>query len=267
MVKFPIGCVYKSENHRKGWNVTLYNATLSQKCSAKEVPLTCPTKVDPSKLLPREKMESLGAASLNNEELLALVLGSGCQDCDVFDLSRRLAEFLSLESTMPSLQHLRKIKGLGRVKASQVLACLELSGRYILSGSVTSVSSPEDLIPRLSYMKYEEQEHLVLVTLNSSNDVIRVHELTTGLVNQTPVHPREAFVRAIEDRAVSVIFAHNHPSGSTSPSPEDMAITRVLCASGKILQIPVLDHIIVGKKGFTSICRLHSEIFEKSFTM
>lgn len=116
-------------------------------------------------------------------------------------------------------------------------------------------------------MKYEEQEHLVLVTLNSSNDVIRVHELTTGLVNQTPVHPREAFARAIEDRAVSVIFAHNHPSGSTSPSQEDISITRILCASGKILQIPVLDHIIVGRKGFTSICRLHSELFERGMEM
>lgn len=214
-----------------------------------------------SSLLPREKLEMMGVASMSNEELLALILGSGCQDCDVFELSRYLADFLSAESTMPSLQKLRRIKGLGPVKASQVLACLELSGRYILSGNVVSVTSPEDLMPRLSFLKYECQEHLVLVTLNSSNDVIRVHELTTGLVNQTPVHPREAFVKAIEDRAVSVIFAHNHPSGSTEPSAEDMAITRILCASGKILQISVLDHIIVGRKGFTSICRLHPEFF------
>jgi len=218
-------------------------------------------------LLPREKMERFGPGALKNEELLALILGSGCQDCDVFELSRRLAEFLSSETTIPSLQKLRNIKGLGKVKASQVLACLELSGRFILSGNVSAITCPEDIIPLLSFIKYKEQERLVVVTLNSSNDVIRVHELTAGLVNQTPVHPREAFAKAIEDRAVSVIFAHNHPSGSTAPSAEDMSITRVLCASGKILQIPVLDHIIVGRRGFTSICRLHSEIFNRTFTV
>lgn len=148
-----------------------------------------------------------------------------------------------------------------------MLACLELSARYILSDKAIVVETPDDIVSRLSFMKYEEQEHLVLVTLNSANLVIRVHELTTGLVNQTPVHPREAFAKAIEDRAVSVIFAHNHPSGSTAPSPEDMAVTRVLCASGRVLQIPVLDHIIVGRRGFNSICRMHPELFEKTFEL
>jgi DNA repair protein RadC len=114
-------------------------------------------------------------------------------------------------------------------------------------------------------MKYEAQEHLVVITLNSANYIVRVHELTTGLVNQTPVHPREAFAMAIEDRAVSVIFVHNHPSGSLEPSPEDLSITRVLCAAGKILQIPVLDHIIIGKRGFTSMCRMFPDVFESSF--
>ncbi len=221
--------------------------------------------IQSEKMLPREKMELLGADSMSNEELLALILGSGCHDCDVFELSRRLADFLSAETTKPSLNKLRSIKGLGKVKATQVLACLELSGRYILSDKALPVNSPEDLLSRLSYMKYEEQEHLVVVTLNSANLVIRIHELTTGLVNQTPVHPREAFVKAIEDRAVSVIFAHNHPSGSSTPSPEDIAITRVLCAAGRVIQIPVIDHIVIGKRGFSSICRAHPHIFERNF--
>lgn len=220
--------------------------------------------VVPKKLLPREKIECYGAESMSNEELLALILGSGCQNCDVFELARRLSDFLSAETSIPSLESLRKIRGLGKVKASQILACLELSGRYILSDKAVPVNAPEDLVSRLSYMKYEEQEHLVLVTLNSANLVIKVHELTTGLVNQTPVHPREAFAKAIEDRAVSVIFAHNHPSGATMPSPEDIGITKVLCAAGKIIQIPVLDHIIIGKMGFTSICRLYPDIFGKT---
>ena len=216
-------------------------------------------------LMPREKLEYSGVSSLSNEELLAIILGSGCHECDVFELSRRLAQFLSTETSVPSLDRLRSIRGLGKVKASQILACLELSGRFILSDKAIPVSTPEDVLSRVAYMKYESQEHLVVVSLNSANYVIRVHELTTGLVNQTPVHPREAFALAIEDRAVSVIFIHNHPSGSLEPSPEDMSITRVLCASGKILQIPVLDHIIIGKSGFTSLCRMYPELFESTF--
>lgn len=216
-------------------------------------------------MLPREKLEYFGVDALSNEELLAIILGSGSHECSVFELSRRLAGFLSSETTVPSLARLKTIRGLGKVKAAQILACLELSGRYILSDKAIPVSVPEDVLSRVSYMKYEEQEHLVVVSLNSANYIIRVHELTTGLVNQTPVHPREAFALAIEDRAVSVIFVHNHPSGSLEPSPEDMSITRVLCASGKILQIPVLDHIIIGKTGFTSLCRCFPEIFQSSF--
>ena len=216
-------------------------------------------------LLPREKLEYSGASSLSNEELLALILGSGSHECCVFELSRRLSEFLSTETSVPTLERLKKIRGLGKVKAAQILACLELSGRFILSDKAIPVSVPEDILSRVAYMKYESQEHLVVISLNSANYVIRVHELTTGLVNQTPVHPREAFAMAIEDRAVSVIFVHNHPSGSLEPSPEDISITRVLCAAGKILQIPVLDHIIIGKRGFTSMCRMFPDVFESSF--
>lgn len=216
-------------------------------------------------LLPREKLENSGASSLSNEELLALILGSGSHECSVFELSRRLSEFLSTETSVPTLERLKKIRGLGKVKAAQILACLELSGRFILSDKAIPVSVPEDILSRVAYMKYESQEHLVVISLNSANYVIRVHELTTGLVNQTPVHPREAFAMAIEDRAVSVIFVHNHPSGSLEPSPEDISITRVLCAAGKILQIPVLDHIIIGKRGFTSMCRMFPDVFESSF--
>lgn len=212
-------------------------------------------------LKPREKIEKLGASSLTTEELLALILGSGNRDCDVFELSRHIADYLSNTTSVPSLSNLRKIHGLGRVKSTQVLACLELSSRYILSDKAIAVRSPEDLIGRLAFLKFEQQEHLVAVSLNAANKIINVKELTTGLVNQTPVHPREAFSDAVKDRAVSIVFAHNHPSGSTEPSDEDLAITRVLCAAGRILQIPVLDHIIIGKSGYSSLRRLQPEIF------
>lgn len=222
--------------------------------------------VYPSHLKPREKLEQYGAASLNSEELLAIVLGSGCRECDVFELSRRIAEFLSSTTSMPSLSSLRSIRGLGKVKAAQVLACLELSSRFLICDKALTVKAPEDVLGRLSFLKFEPQERLVMVSLNSANNIINVNVLTVGLVNQTPVHPREAFCEAIKERAVSVIFAHNHPSGSTLPSEEDFAITRVLCAAGRILQIPVLDHIVMGKAGYSSIRRVRPDIFE-SFSM
>jgi DNA repair protein RadC len=118
------------------------------------------------------------------------------------------------------------------------------------------------LEPRLSYLKYENQEHMVLVTLNSSNVVINIHELTMGIANQTLVHPREAFVHAIADHAVSVIFVHNHPSGNSEPSDEDLGITRVLCSAGKLIQIPVIDHLIISRCGMVSMCRLYPDLFE-----
>lgn len=212
-------------------------------------------------MMPREKIQRIGAKSLSNEELLAVILGSGTRDCDVFELSRRLSIFLSELSTIPTIESLCKIRGLGAVKATQILACLELSARYILSDKAVAVKTPEDLVVRLSYLKFENQEHFILVSLDSSNNIINTHDLTKGLVNQAPVHPREAFAEAIVDRAVSVIFVHNHPSGNTVPSFEDVAITKMLCSVGKIMQIPVVDHIVVGKCGFTSICRERPEIF------
>ena len=214
-------------------------------------------------LLPREKMQQKGVGALNNEELLALVLGSGCSSCDVFQLSRNLSDYLSTVNEFPTINELMKVRGLGRAKASKVLACLELSSRYMLGARAINVITPEDLEPRLSYLKYENQEHMVLVTLNSSNVVINIHELTTGLVNQTLVHPRETFVHAIEDRAVSVILVHNHPSGSSEPSTEDLHLTKMMCSAGKIVQIPVIDHLIISRCGLTSLCRLYPDIFEK----
>lgn len=125
-----------------------------------------------------------------------------------------------------------------------------------------SIMDPEEIITRCNWMKYEDQENFICFTLNSANKIIKMHKITKGLVNQTPVHPREAFRAAILDNAVSVIFAHNHPSGDTKESNEDIAITRVLTAAGKILKIPVLDHIIIGKSSFNSLARKFPELFE-----
>jgi DNA repair protein RadC len=217
-----------------------------------------------TEILPREKLQQCGATALSNEELIALILGSGTRESSVFELSRHVSDYLSSATSIPTVENLRNIRGLGTVKATQILACLELSSRYILTSRAVSVIAPEDLLSRLAGLKFEQQEHFVVVTLNSANYVINVHDVTSGLVTQAHIAPREAFAKAIEDRAVSVVLAHNHPSGSTEPSEQDFAITRLLCAAGKVLQIPVIDHIIVGRGGYTSMCRLDPDMFERS---
>ena len=125
-----------------------------------------------------------------------------------------------------------------------------------------NIKDPEEIFERCTWMKFEEQENFICFTLNSANKIINMHKITKGLANQTPIHPREAFRKAITDNAIRIIFAHNHPSGCTEESNEDLAITRVLTAAGKILQIPVLDHIIIGKSSFNSLARKVPEIFE-----
>ena len=190
--------------------------------------------------------------------LLALILG------DV-DVAFRVEKLLSESVTIPTVEQLTKIRGVGLAMARKVLACCEMSARYIVGENAESVTEPEYIGRLLASLKYENQEHFVCVTLDSQNHIIDKHVLTTGLVNQTPVHPREAFREALKDNAVSVIFAHNHPSGSLNPSPEDINITRVLIAAGKILQIPVLDHVILGKTGVHSLCREYPEMFEGKF--
>ena len=150
--------------------------------------------------------------------LLAVILGNP-------ETAYHVSNFISNSNNIPTLDQLQKIHGVGRSNALKVLACMELSSKYIVGTKSQTYRCPEDIAAKISFLKFEVQEHLCLITMDSANHIINVHELTTGLVNQTPVHPREAFRQAIADNATSVIFAHNHPSGSTEESKEDLSIT------------------------------------------
>lgn len=210
---------------------------------------------------PRERMIDVGVSKLTDSELISVVLCSGTRKKGVKLLSEELAGILKRHSQRPELKDLLQIQGLGIAKACQVLACLELSVRFLLGGTGESVTNPHQLVPHLAFLKGKTQEHMVCITLNGANCVISVHLLTIGLVNQTQIHPREAFVHAVEERAVGVIFAHNHPSGSLQPSLEDLSITRRLVECGKILDIPVLDHLIIAAEGWVSLKSTHPTLF------
>lgn len=211
--------------------------------------------------LPRERLEKDGPESLSTSDLLALILGRGTAEKNVFALSEELAEFLSKAARRPNLEELCQIGGLGRAKASQVLACLELSSRFFLGSRMTNVTSPGALLPHLAFLKFRRQECFVAVSLSSCNGILGIHPVTSGLADRTQVHAREVFSEAIRDRACCIIVAHNHPSGSLIASEEDKRVTRSLCEAGRILEIPVLDHLIVSFRGYASLKREFPELF------
>lgn len=151
-------------------------------------------------------------------------------------------------------------------KPSKKRTDMSVEEQYQKYDTLCKVIEPGKIASFMGEYKWEEQEHFLTIYLDGGNHIIDFDEITTGLVNQTPVHPREAFRNAIVKNAVSVIFAHNHPSGSREPSDEDIAITKTLCAAGKILQIRVLDHIIIAKGGYTSLCQIDPGMFESTFS-
>ena len=121
---------------------------------------------------------------------------------------------------------------------------------------------PPDCLPLLAPIRRESQEILMVLTLDGVHQVIKSHKITVGLANQNQVHPRETYVCALEDRAVAIVIAHNHPSGSLEPSIEDLLTTRRLADAGRILGIPLLDHMIIGGDGYTSLRERFPDYFE-----
>jgi len=203
---------------------------------------------------PREKILQFGVGSLSNSELLAIILGRGVKNKNVFRLSEEIADYLQKRVRMPEISDLTRFQGIGESRAMQVLACLELSARFLLPGQETDpVTAPAILASRLAFLKREQKENFVCATLSSSHQIINIHTISIGLLNRSLVHPREAFCPAMDDRAAAVIFAHNHPSGSLKVSREDVTTTRRLMDSGILLGIPVLDHLVISHAGWISL--------------
>jgi DNA repair protein RadC len=202
---------------------------------------------------PREKLARDGARSLSNEELLAVLFGRGQRGKDVLTLAREVTVQLESMSERPTLPGLCSIHGIGTGKACQILAALELSQRFLTRRRRVRIRKPSDVLPYLGSLRNRAQECFMVLTLDGGHQVIKTHEVTVGLANQSQVHPRETFACALEDRAVGIMAAHNHPSGSLDPSAEDLVATRRLSEAGRLMGIPLLDHIIVTEEGFTSL--------------
>lgn len=210
---------------------------------------------------PYEKLENSGPEMLSNAELLAIIIKSGGRNETSVALAQRVllqcSEFEGISSLYDmSLEEFRAIKGIGRVKAIQIIASLELSKRIAASSGINGrviVKSPEDVGRLLMEdMRYMKKEVFKLVMLNTKNHIIRQLDISVGSLNSSVVHPREVFSPAVKAGCSSVLLVHNHPSGDPEPSNEDIETTRRLTEAGNILGIKVLDHIIIGNGRFLS---------------
>ena len=207
---------------------------------------------------PRERLRQVGAGAVSTAELLAIVLRTGSGGENVLRLAERLlAEFGSLPGlSRASITELMNVKGVGEAKASEVKAALELGRRLMASAPEerSVVSSPADAANLLmSEMMFLEQEHLRLVLLDTRNRVLQVPTVYVGSLNTSVVRIGELFRAALKANAAAMIVVHNHPSGDPAPSPEDIRVTRQLVEAGKLMDIEVLDHIVIGHQCFVSL--------------
>lgn len=200
---------------------------------------------------PREHLHDAGVEALSDEELLALLLGSGIPGRPVGAVARDVVALLDRVSRAPDAEALQSVAGLGPAKAATIAAAFEL-GRRVLCPGRRKVRSPADILPVVERFTERRQECFLSLSLNGAHEITAARVVTVGLVNRTVVHPREVFADPIVDRAAAVVLAHNHPSGSLEPSAEDHEVTRRLVSAGQLLGIPVLDHVIFSSRGYYS---------------
>jgi len=210
----------------------------------------------PIDMLPREKLLKLGPAQLTESELIAILLRTGTKGQNVVDVSLQLYEEMgnSLYSLhQSSFERIKKINGLGEVKAVTLKAALELGMRLhreLITPEV--IKRPADIYALCDDMVFLDREIVRVISVDSKSNVISIEDITMGTVNSSLIHPREVFKSAILHSAVSFALVHNHPSGDPSPSQADKEITKRLKECAKIVGIDIIDHVIVGKGRFFS---------------
>ena len=222
----------------------------------------------PSAERPRERLLALGAGSLTNTELIAILLRTGVRGESVLSLAVRLLTTCSgLRGLLQaSVSEICTLKGVNEAKAAQVVAALELGRRAasLTPGERTLIRTPDDIYNLVgAELAHLAQERLCVVLLNTKQEALRVHNVYQGTVNSASVRIAEVLRPAIKENCPNFIVVHNHPSGDPTPSPEDIRITRRLVASAATMDIDLQDHLVIGSRGFVSM-KQHGLGFDES---
>lgn len=207
----------------------------------------------PKDLRPREKLQHRGAASLSDYELIMAIIGSGNAVADVTQISREVLKVVKSKGSELEYSDLIGIKALGPAKATQLMASYELWRRRFEVPDRPVIDDIADIVARLGDIRSKKQEYFVCFSLDGANRLIQRRIVSVGILNASLVHPREVFADVITDRAAGIIVAHNHPSGTVTPSPEDIQTTRRLKQAAELLGIGFYDHIIVSADDYRSV--------------
>ncbi len=218
-------------------------------------------------LLPYEKFEKYGAETLTDAELLAIIIRTGTKDSNSIELGKKvltLGTGIGQANGILSLQHLTleelmKIKGIGKVKAIRIKCVTEFSKRIAMETFKKGIrfDRPSTIADYYrEQVRHLEVEQVILVMTDSKNQFLKDCILSTGTVNMSLISPREIFMTAIRMQAVNILLVHNHPSGDPTPSKDDIEITKRIHEASRIMNIPLVDHIIIGDNTYMSLKEL-----------
>ncbi|PIP26887.1 MAG: hypothetical protein COX30_04865 [Candidatus Moranbacteria bacterium CG23_combo_of_CG06-09_8_20_14_all_39_10] len=210
----------------------------------------------PKHEMPREKLIEKGVKNLRDGELMAILLRTGTEGKDVMKVSNEiLGKFPKKKLLSLDFENLSKIKGIGPSKACLLLAAFELTKRAleVEDDNLPIIISARDAVAQLQELRTAKKEHFVVLYLNARNQLVHKETISIGTLNANLVHPREVFKPAIDCLAVSIIIAHNHPSGEKEPSEADLLLTLRLKEAGKIMGIEVAKHLIITNKDYKNI--------------
>jgi DNA repair protein RadC len=207
---------------------------------------------------PRERLAKLGPQALSSAELLAILLRVGVPGENAVQVGQRLLQTFGGLTGLhrATFDEVRAQHGIGEAKAAQIKAAIELGRRLMVESPEErpAINSPAEAAALVQYeMSGLEQEHLRVILLDTRNHVLGIEEVYKGSVNSSQVHIGEVFKPAIRRNAPAIIVIHNHPSGDPTPSPDDVAVTRAILQAGKLLDIDVLDHMVIGQGRWVSL--------------
>ncbi len=214
-----------------------------------------------NKDLPYEKFETLGPEALTDAELLAIMIRCGCEGADALQIAGEVLALSNEKNSIIGLHHvtmqdLIRIKGIGKVKAIRIMCVVELTKRMTMQKRKEHLSFSNPRTVAEYYMerfRHLETEQVLLVLTDNKNNLITDIIISMGTVNASLLSPREIFIEALHYHAVHVLLLHNHPSGDPTPSKQDLKITKMILESSKLLNIPLVDHIIIGDNKYISL--------------